>query len=97
MSALYFLVDTVFTLYIWAIIISAVISWLVAFGVINTHNQFVYNVSYMLHQITEPALRPIRRLMPDLGGVDISPIILIILLQVLKVFILRDILMPLMM
>ncbi|WP_321395361.1 YggT family protein [Emcibacter sp.] len=97
MTALYFLVDTVFTLYIWAIIISVIISWLVAFGIINTHNQVVYNISYMLNQVTEPALRPIRRLMPDLGGVDISPILLIIVLQVLKIFILRDVLLPLMM
>ncbi|WP_138381041.1 YggT family protein [Luteithermobacter gelatinilyticus] len=96
MQALYFLIDTVFTLYIWAIIISIVISWLVAFGIINTHNQFVYNISYALNRITEPALRPIRNLLPDLGGIDISPIILIIALQFLKVFILHDILLPLM-
>ena len=96
MQALYFLIDTVFTLYIWAIIISIVISWLVAFGIINTHNQFVYNISYALNRITEPALRPIRNLLPDLGGIDISPIILIIALQFLKVFILHDIPLPLM-
>ncbi|MFC7048163.1 YggT family protein [Emcibacter nanhaiensis] len=96
MTALYFLVDTVFTLYVWALILSVIFSWLIAFGVINTHNQFVYSISHMLYQITEPALRPIRRILPDMGNVDISPIILIILLQVLKVFILQDILLPLM-
>ena len=72
------LISTVITLYIWALIISAVLSWLVAFNVINTHNKFVYMVGDFLYRITEPALRPIRRLIPLLGGIDISPVVLIL-------------------
>jgi YggT family protein len=65
-------------LYIWAIIISAILSWLIAFDVINTTNRFVYTVLDFLGRVTEPALRPIRNFMPNLGGIDISPIILIL-------------------
>ena len=71
-------------LYIWVIIGSAVLSWLVAFGVVNTSNRFVYTLGDMLHRLTEPALRPIRRVVPDLGGIDISPVILILGLIFIK-------------
>ena len=64
-------------LYLWCIIISAVLSWLVAFNVVNTSNQVVYMVGNFLYRITEPALAPIRRFLPNLGGIDISPVILI--------------------
>ena len=74
------LIDTVISLYVWMIIISAILSWLIAFNVINTYNQFVAMVRDFLFRVTEPALRPIRRFMPDLGGVDISPIVLILVL-----------------
>jgi len=67
-------------LYIWAIIISAVLTWLVHFGVVNTRNQFVSMVGEFLWRVTEPALRPIRRFVPNMGGIDISPVILILLL-----------------
>lgn len=67
-------------LFIYALIISAILSWLVAFNIINTQNQFVSNIGYFLHRVTEPALRPIRRIIPDLGGIDISPIILILII-----------------
>ncbi len=67
-------------IYIWVIIISAILSWLVAFNVVNTRNQFVYMVGNVLYRLTEPALRPIRRFMPNLGGIDISPVILILLI-----------------
>ena len=63
--------------YIWIVIISAILSWLIAFNVVNTQNRFVYTVGDALYRLTEPALRPIRRYMPDLGGIDISPVILI--------------------
>jgi len=63
--------------YIWIVIISAILSWLIAFNVVNTHNRFVYTVGDALYRITDPALRPIRRYMPDLGGIDISPVVLI--------------------
>jgi YggT family protein len=71
-------------LYIWVIIGSAVLSWLVAFGVVNTSNRFVYTLGDMLHRLTEPALRPIRQVVPDLGGIDISPIVLILGLIFIK-------------
>ena len=76
-------------LYIWLLIASAVLSWLVAFNVVNTRNRFVYTVTDFLYRITEPALRPIRRLLPNLGGIDISPVILIFALLFLQ-GILRD-------
>jgi len=68
----------VLDLYVWVIIISAILSWLVAFNVINTRNQFVYTVGNVLYRLTEPALRPIRRFMPNLGGIDLSPIVLLL-------------------
>ncbi|HTV43929.1 MAG TPA: YggT family protein [Stellaceae bacterium] len=80
MYALLNLVNTVITIYIWLLIIQAVLSWLVAFGVVNRHNRAVAMVGDFLWRITEPLLRPIRRIIPDLGGIDISPVILILLL-----------------
>ena len=71
-------------IYIWLIIASAILSWLVAFNVINTQNQVVRMIWEFLYRITEPALRPIRRFMPNLGGVDISPVILILILIFLQ-------------
>ena len=70
----------VIQLYIWVIIASAILSWLIAFNVVNTSNRFVYSVADMLYRVTEPALRPIRSILPDLGGIDISPVILILFL-----------------
>jgi YggT family protein len=64
----------------WALIISAILSWLVAFNVINTTNRFVYQAGDFLYRITEPALRPIRNFIPNMGGVDISPVILILII-----------------
>ena len=65
-------------LYIWIIIIGAILSWLVAFNIINTSNSIVYTIIDFLYRITEPALRPIRRVIPNFGGIDISPVILIL-------------------
>lgn len=64
-------------LYIWVLIISAILSWLVAFNVVNTRNRFVYTVMDITYRITEPALRPVRRWLPNTGGMDFSPLILI--------------------
>ncbi len=64
--------------YVWLVIISAILSWLVSFNVVNTSNRMVYAIGDFLYRITEPALRPIRRVLPNLGGIDISPIILIL-------------------
>ena len=80
MHSLLDLVDTVIYLYIWALILSAVLSWLVAFKVINTQNRFVYAVGDFLYRITEPALRLIRNFVPAFGGLDLTPVILILLL-----------------
>ena len=71
----------VIQLYIWVIIASAIFSWLIAFNVVNTQNRFVYSVANMLYRVTEPALRPIRSVLPNLGGIDISPVILILILM----------------
>ena len=71
-------------LYIWVIIIGAILSWLIAFNVLNTSNQVVYTIADFLYRITEPALRPLRRFMPNLGGVDISPIALILILYFIQ-------------
>jgi YggT family protein len=70
----------VIDLYIWVVIASAILSWLVAFNVVNTNNRFVLMFADMLYRLTEPALRPIRNILPNLGGIDISPVILILLL-----------------
>ncbi|PZO04126.1 MAG: hypothetical protein DCF30_01220 [Hyphomicrobiales bacterium] len=67
-------------IYTWLLIISAVLSWLIAFNVLNTRNQFVSTVWDMLYRITEPVLRPIRNMLPNMGGIDLSPIILLLLI-----------------
>lgn len=74
-------------LYWWIIIAAAIFSWLYAFNVVNPRNQVVGTVGNALYRLTEPALRPIRRFMPDLGGIDISPIILLLILFFLRQFI----------
>ncbi len=92
MTALVLLIDSVINIYIWMIIIAVIVSWLVSFGVVNTYNQFVSMLRNVLFRATEPALRPIRRYMPNLGGIDISPIVLIMLLMFLRNLLLIDIL-----
>ena len=84
MYAFLHLVNTVITIYIWLLIAQAVLSWLFAFGVVNRHNHVVATASDMLWRMTEPALRPIRSFLPNLGGIDISPVILILLLCFLR-------------
>lgn len=90
MNALFGLIDTIISIYIWLLIISAILSWLVAFNVVNTRNRFVYMVGYFLERITEPALRPLRRILPNLGGIDISPAVLILLLIFLRNLLWQD-------
>ena len=80
MLALIKTIDLALYLYWWIIIASAIFSWLYAFNVVNPRNQFVGTIGNMLFRLTEPALRPIRRFMPDLGGIDISPIILLLII-----------------
>ncbi len=74
------LLDTVISLYIWCLFIYVILTWLINFGIMNTHNRFVYLVMDFLYKITEPILRPIRNLLPNFGGMDISPIILVLAL-----------------
>ncbi len=68
----------VITLYIWVIIIGAILSWLIVFDVVNRRNRVVYMIADSLQRLTEPALRPIRNALPDLGGLDLSPVVLIL-------------------
>jgi YggT family protein len=84
MNALLWLINTLIQIYIWLLIAQAVLSWLIAFGVVNRHNRIVGTIEDFLWRITEPVLRPIRRLLPNLGGIDISPVILILLLVFLQ-------------
>jgi YggT family protein len=84
MYAFLHLVNTVITIFIWLLIAQAVLSWLLAFGVVNRYNRVVASASDFLYRITEPALRPIRSFLPNLGGIDISPVILILLLYFLR-------------
>ena len=80
MRALFLVIDIALEIYIWLLIAAAVLSWLVAFNVVNTRNQVVAMVGDFLYRITEPALRPIRNMLPSLGGIDISPVILILII-----------------
>ncbi len=84
MNPFLWLVDTLITIYIWLLVASAVLSWLIVFSVVNTRNPIVHSVGDFLYRITEPALRPIRNILPNLGGIDISPVILIIGLLFLR-------------
>ena len=78
------LVLTALDLYMWIVIIGVILSWLVAFNIVNTSNRFVYMVGDFTHRATEPALGRIRRFIPNLGGMDISPLVLILLLIFLQ-------------
>ncbi len=89
MAAILDVVLVALNLYWWIIIASAVFSWLYAFNVVNPRNQVVMAVGQFLYQVTEPALRPIRRIMPNLGAVDISPIVLLLIILLLRQIILR--------
>jgi YggT family protein len=76
-------------LYIWLLIAAAVLSWLVAFNVVNTRNQVVATIGDFLYRITEPVLRPIRAMLPNLGGLDVSPVILILIILLIENVIIR--------
>ncbi|HWL82830.1 YggT family protein [Roseomonas sp. M0104] len=86
MYAVFWLIDQAIGLYVWALIIAAVFSLLIAFNVLDTRNRFVWAVADFLYKLTEPALRPIRNFLPSMGGIDISPMILILLLYALRIF-----------
>ncbi|MEO0637037.1 MAG: YggT family protein [Pseudomonadota bacterium] len=86
MLALFIVLDAILGFYWWIIIASAVFSWLYAFNVVNSSNQFVGMIGNFLYQMTEPALRPIRRFMPNLGTIDLSPIVLLFGIMFLRIF-----------
>jgi YggT family protein len=78
------IVDLLLSIMLWIIIIQAVLSWLVAFNVVNTHNDFVRQVLSALSQVTEPLYRPIRRIMPDFGALDFSPMVVMLLIVIVR-------------
>ena len=84
MNSLVILISQITELFIWLLIIQAIMSWLTNFGIINTQSNFVNMIGTFLYKITEPLLRPIRKLLPQFSGVDISPVILIMLLIFLR-------------
>ncbi len=86
MTAIFFTLDAILGFYWWIVIAAAVFSWLYAFNIVNNSNPFVAQIANLLYQLTEPALRPIRRFMPNLGSIDISPIVLLFAIMFLRIF-----------
>ena len=84
MKSIFILLDSVIMIYLWIIIINALLSWLVAFNILNTQNRFVFSVLDATYKLTDPALNKIRRFIPTFGSIDISPIVLILLLMFLR-------------
>ena len=84
MKSIFILLDSVITIYLWIIIINAILSWLVSFNVLNTQNKFVFSVLDVTYKLTDPALNKIRRFIPTFGSIDISPVILILFLMFLR-------------
>ena len=84
MRAVLDIVIIVLDLYVWLLIASAILSWLIAFNVVNTRNQVVAAVAEFLYRITEPVLAPIRRVLPAMGGLDLSPIVLILIIMFIQ-------------
>ena len=94
MTALIWLVDNVIWLYTWILIAQVVMSWLVAFNVVNARQPFVRQVGMTLWRLAEPVLGPIRRFLPNLGGLDLSPIVAVLALGFLGIFLINDVLIP---
>ena len=84
MIAIFYLVLQILKLYSYVVIANVVISWLIAFNVLNTQNRFVYSILELTYKLTEPILNKIRRFLPNLGSLDISPIILLLLIWVIE-------------
>ena len=84
MKSIFILLDSVITIYLWIIIINALLSWLVAFNILNTQNRFIFSVLDTTYKLTDPILNKIRRFVPTFGSIDISPIILILGLMFLR-------------
>ncbi len=79
MKSIFILLNSIITIYIWIVIINAILSWLVAFNILNTQNRFVFSVLDTTYKLTDPALSKIRRFIPMFGSIDISPVILILI------------------
>ena len=84
MKSIFVLLDNIIMIYLWIIIINAILSWLVAFNVLNTQNRFVFSILDVTYKLTDPALNKIRRFIPAFGSIDISPVILILFLMFLR-------------
>ena len=84
MKSIFILLDSIITIYLWIIIVNAVLSWLVAFNILNTQNRFVFSVLDATYKMTDPVLNRIRRFIPTFGSIDVSPVILILLLMFLR-------------
>jgi len=84
MKSIFVLLDSVITIYIWIIIINAILSWLVAFNILNTQNRFVFSVLDTTSKLTDPALNKIRRFLPTFGSIDLSPVVLILFLMFIR-------------
>lgn len=91
MNALFFLIHKILDIYLFFIVIWVILGWLIAFGAVPTYNRFVAAIMDFLYRITEPALRRIRRFLPPIGGLDLSPIVLILGIYFLQILLLRDI------
>ena len=91
MFAVFQLIDTVISIYIWIIIIQVILSWLVAFNVVNTGNRVIYVIGDALFRLTEPVMKPIRKVMPAIGGFDLAPMVVILLLIFVRTFVTVDI------
>ncbi|HUI13144.1 MAG TPA: YggT family protein [Xanthobacteraceae bacterium] len=95
MRALFEVIDIALSIYLWIVIAMAIFSWLVAFNVVNTRNHGVAMVGDFLYRITDPVLRPIRNVLPNLGGIDISPVILFLIIifiqRVIELYVLPNV------
>ena len=86
MVAVFWLIDTILNLVWWLVILSVIFSWLYAFNVVNSSNQFIAQVGSALYQITEPLFRPIRNILPAMGNLDLSPIVVLLAITFLQIF-----------
>ena len=84
MKSIFILLDSIIAIYIWIVIINAILSWLVAFNILNTQNRFVFSVLDATYKLTDPALNKIRRFLPTFGSIDLSPVVLILFLMFIR-------------
>ena len=84
MKSIFILLDSIITIYIWIVIINAILSWLVAFNILNTQNRFVFSVLDTTYKLSNPALNQIRRFLPSFGSIDLSPVVLILFLMFIR-------------